>query len=88
VASTVIQSTLRSLLTTELATSGLNIEDILSKVMKSLAYLDELEPEIAGIVRGCYGKAINKALFTISAVIFVALVPVSRIRGDRTKREN
>lgn len=86
VVSTVIQQTLQSILTVELQPYDLNVQEIVDEVRKSLTYLHTLDPEIAAIVRDCYGKAMNKAFLLIFIVAFIAIIPSSRIRGGKTRR--
>lgn len=64
---TAANSALRAALTKELG-DGDNAERIARKVRQSLEFVKTLEPEIAEIVRRCYGKS-TQAAFTVGLIL-------------------
>jgi hypothetical protein len=87
VVSTVIQQGLRKALLIELQPYDLDIESIVENVRRSLDSLGELDPEIATIVRDCYGKAITRGFLAILVMACLAVIPASRIREGRKMGE-
>ncbi|KAH8898168.1 MFS multidrug transporter [Thozetella sp. PMI_491] len=88
VVSTVIQMYLRSFLVTALEPFDLDVDEIVTEVRKSLESVNDLNPEIAYIVRECYGWAMSRGFMVIFAVALCTLIPASQIRGGKTRRAN
>ncbi|KAH7014168.1 putative MFS multidrug transporter [Microdochium trichocladiopsis] len=87
VVSTIIQQGLRDLLTVELAAHGVDVDKIVDEVRHSLGNLRHLEPEIADIVRRCYGQAMNRGFLLILVAAALTFVPAAFIKGGREKRK-
>lgn len=64
---TAANSALKSALKKELG-DGKNAEDIARRVRQSLEYVKTLEPELADIVKHCYGKS-TQAAFTVGLIL-------------------
>ncbi|KAK7222700.1 hypothetical protein V2G26_010703 [Clonostachys chloroleuca] len=87
VVSTVIQQTLRDILTVELQKyDNLDVGKIVDEVRKSLESLQTLDPEIAALVRRSYGQAMNKGFLLILVVSVAAAIPALKIRGGKKRR--
>ncbi|CAG9990753.1 unnamed protein product [Clonostachys byssicola] len=87
VVSTVIQQTLRDILTVELQKyDNLDVGKIVDEVRKSLESLQTLDPEVAALVRRSYGQAMNKGFLLILVVSVAAAIPALKIRGGKKRR--
>jgi hypothetical protein len=87
VVSTVIQQTLRDILTVELQKyDNLDVGKIVDEVRKSLESLQTLDPEIAALVRRSYGQAMNKGFLLILVVSVAAAIPALKIQGGKKRR--
>ncbi|KAJ5579663.1 uncharacterized protein N7459_005648 [Penicillium hispanicum] len=69
---TVVQQLLRERLRTDLHDSK-DIDHIVSGVRQSLDFIKSLDPEIAKIVRSCYGWSTNKGFGFMVIIVFFAL---------------
>ncbi|KAL4885869.1 hypothetical protein BJY04DRAFT_205151 [Aspergillus karnatakaensis] len=78
--STVVQQVLRAQLRFALRDSK-DIDKIVSGVRQSLDFIKTLDPEVATIVRDCYGWATNKGFAFLIGVVFFAFA-VRRRRND------
>jgi hypothetical protein len=87
VTSSVIQQALRRILTVELQSFDVDVEEIVDAVRKSLDSLQTLDPEIAAIVRNCYGKAMTSGFLLILIAATVAVIPALKIRGGKLPRK-
>jgi hypothetical protein len=86
IVSTIIQQALRELLVVELLPYDVDIDEIVSEVRRSIDSLKTLDPEIAAIVRDCYGQAITRGFLFILIMAFLAIIPASMIQGGKSKR--
>ncbi|KXJ87561.1 putative MFS multidrug transporter [Microdochium bolleyi] len=89
--STVIQQGLRDLLASELGGPGRGgsadeVDKIVEEVRRSLDVLRTLDPEVARIVRSCYGAAINRGFLLVLGVAALSVVPLVFIKGGRVAR--
>ncbi|KAJ5808797.1 hypothetical protein N7474_010066 [Penicillium riverlandense] len=83
--STVVQQLLRSRLRSELHSSK-DIDQIVDGVRESLDFIKKLDPEIARIVRSCYGWSTNKGFAFMVVVVFFALFSSFFIRESKLSR--
>lgn len=83
--STVVQQLLRSRLRSELHSSK-DIDQIVDGVRESLDFIKKLDPEIARIVRSCYGWSTNKGFGFMVVVVFFALFSSFFIRESKLSR--
>ncbi|KAJ5716721.1 hypothetical protein N7493_008632 [Penicillium malachiteum] len=73
--STIVQQLLRNRLRSDLHDTGSrSIDEIVNGVRESLEYTKQLEPDIASIVRNCYGWSTNKGFGFLTIVVFFALI--------------
>lgn len=82
---TVVQQLLRDRLRSALHGSK-NIDEIVNGVRESLGYIKKLDPEVANIVRNCYGWSTNKGFALTSAVVFFALLSGFFMRETKLSR--
>lgn len=83
VVSAVIQQALHTFLTAELQRFDVDVEAIIEQATTNLNSIATLDPEVASVVRACYGAAISRSLLVIFSAALCALVPASLIRGGR-----
>ncbi|KAH8827603.1 MFS general substrate transporter [Flagelloscypha sp. PMI_526] len=84
IGSTLLQDILRSRLTEKL--HGKDIDEIITRVRESLAYLDELDPETRRIVVSSYQSALHGPFFfgigitvlSIASTLFIKRVPLEQ----------
>ncbi|CAK5279000.1 unnamed protein product [Mycena citricolor] len=79
VASTLLQNSLRSTLHKTLP-AGIDIEEIIRRVRESLAYIDELEPATAAVVRMAYERGLQVTFWFSCAAAACALVAAVFVR--------
>lgn len=87
VISSVVQQSLRKILAIELQPYNLDVEEIVDEVRKSLDSLQSLDPEVATIVRDCYGRAMNSGFLLILIAAIVAIIPAARIKGGKVSKK-
>ncbi|KIY48446.1 MFS general substrate transporter, partial [Fistulina hepatica ATCC 64428] len=80
VSSTVTQGILRGTLREKLASSGLDVDAIVSRVRESLAYLDELDAHTRSIVRSSYEDALSKTFWFLAIAATATIVTSAYIR--------
>ncbi|KAJ5634325.1 hypothetical protein N7528_002167 [Penicillium herquei] len=83
--STVVQQLLREQLRIDLHDSK-NIDEIVDGVRESLDYIKQLDPDIANIVRHCYGWSTNKGFAFLTGVVFFALLSAFFIKEAKLNR--
>ncbi|GLI77298.1 hypothetical protein PoHVEF18_005587 [Penicillium ochrochloron] len=83
--STVVQQLLRDGLREGLRDSK-NIDQIVNGVRESLDYIKKLDPDIAQIVRGCYGSSVNKGFAFMVVIVFFALFSAFFMREAKLTR--
>ncbi|KAJ5090978.1 hypothetical protein N7532_009662 [Penicillium argentinense] len=83
--STVVQQLLRERLRTSLRESK-DIDYIVNGVRESLDFIKILSPDVAEIVRGCYGWSTNKGFAFMTAVVFFALFSACFMREAKLNR--
>ncbi|KAJ5602106.1 hypothetical protein N7510_011640 [Penicillium lagena] len=83
--STVVQQLLRARLRSELHSSK-DIDQIVDGVRESLDFIKKLDPEVARIVRNCYGWSTNKGFGFMVVVVFFALFSSFFIRESKLNR--
>ncbi|KAJ5720997.1 uncharacterized protein N7483_008931 [Penicillium malachiteum] len=83
--STVVQQLLREQLRIDLHDSK-NIDEIVAGVRESLDYIKRLDPDIANIVRHCYGWSTNKGFAFLTGVVFFALFSAFFIKEAKLNR--
>ena len=83
--STVVQQLLRERLRSELHDSK-NIDEIVNGVRESLDFIKKLDPDIAQIVRNCYGWSTNKGFAFMVIIVFFALFSACFIRESKLSR--
>lgn len=88
--STVIQQGLRDMLASELSGRGGvavgDVDAIVDEVRRSLDALKTLDPEIAEIVRRCYGAAIHRGFALVLVVVVLSVIPAVFVQGGREAR--
>ncbi|KAJ5175003.1 uncharacterized protein N7482_000880 [Penicillium canariense] len=83
--STVVQQLLRERLRDGLRNSK-DIDRIVDGVRESLDFIKKLDPDIAAIVRGCYGWSVNKGFAFMVVVVFFALFSACFMREAKLSR--
>ncbi|KAJ5492551.1 hypothetical protein N7539_001297 [Penicillium diatomitis] len=83
--STVVQQLLREGLRESLRNSK-EIDQIVEGVRESLDYIKKLDPQVAHIVRGCYGSAVNTGFAFIIAIVSLALFSAFFVREAKLNR--
>ncbi|OOQ91150.1 MFS multidrug transporter [Penicillium brasilianum] len=83
--STIVQQLLREGLREGLRDSK-DIDQIVNGVRESLDYIKKLDPEIASIVRGCYGSSVNQGFAFMVVVVFFALFSAFFMREAKLTR--
>ena len=83
--STVVQQLLREDLREGLRNSK-DIDQIVEGVRESLDYIKKLDPQVANIVRGCYGSSVNKGFAFVIAVVSFALFSSFFMREAKLSR--
>ncbi|KAF7714829.1 MFS-type transporter [Penicillium ucsense] len=83
--STVVQQLLREGLRESLRNSK-EIDQIVEGVRESLDYIKKLDPQVAHIVRGCYGSAVNTGFAFIIAIVSLALFSAFFMREAKLNR--
>ena len=58
-------------------------DNIVRRVRQSLDYINELEPHMKDLVRGCYQRAINAAFGLSVVIVCLALVSAFFIRAKK-----
>lgn len=86
VVSTVVQQYLRDILRIELQAYDVDVDSIVDEVTKSLESLQFLSPEIAAIVRDCYGRSMHRGFFVIFIAAVAGAICGLWIRGGKTRR--
>ncbi|KAJ5202097.1 uncharacterized protein N7498_006760 [Penicillium cinerascens] len=81
----VVQQLLRERLRSELQDSK-DIEQIVNGVRESLDYIRGLDPDVAQIVRNCYGWSTNKGFGFMVVVVFFALFSAFFMRESKLHR--
>lgn len=83
--STVVQQLLRERLRTGLRDSK-DIDDIVNGVRESLDFIKKLDPDVARIVRSCYGWSTNKGFGFMVGIVFFALFSAFFMRESKLNR--
>ncbi|KAJ5439165.1 uncharacterized protein N7458_010163 [Penicillium daleae] len=83
--STVVQQLLREGLREGLRDSK-DIDQIVNGVRESLDYIKKLDPDLARIVRGCYGSSVNRGFAFMVVVVFFALFSAFFMREAKLTR--
>lgn len=83
--STVVQQLLREQLRVDLQDSK-NIDEIVNGVRESLDYIKRLDPDVARIVRHCYGWSTNKGFGFLTGIVFFALLSAFFIKEAKLSR--
>ncbi|KAF3387477.1 Vacuolar membrane amino acid uptake transporter fnx2 [Penicillium rolfsii] len=83
--STVVQQLLREGLREGLRDSK-DIDQIVNGVRESLDYIKKLDPDIAQIVRDCYGSSVNRGFAFMVVVVFFALFSAFFMREAKLTR--
>ncbi|CAI7590704.1 unnamed protein product [Penicillium pancosmium] len=83
--STVVQQLLRERLALKLKDSK-DIDSIVNGVRESLDYIKKLDPDVAQIVRSCYGWSTNKGFGFMVIVVFFALFSACFMREAKLSR--
>lgn len=83
--STVVQQLLREQLALRLKDSK-DIDSIVNGVRESLDYIKKLDPDVANIVRSCYGWSTNKGFGFLVAIVFLALFSACFVREAKLTR--
>jgi MFS family permease len=83
--STVVQQSLRDGLREGLRDSK-DIDQIVNGVRESLDYIKKLDPDIAQIVRDCYGSSVNKGFAFMVVIVFFALFSAFFMREAKLTR--
>ena len=83
--STVVQQLLRQGLREGLRDSK-DIDQIVNGVRESLDYIKQLDPDIAKIVRGCYGSSVNQGFAFMVVIVFFALFSAFFMREAKLSR--
>lgn len=81
----VVQQLLRERLRSDLQDSK-NIDEIVNGVRENLEYIKKLDPDIAQIVRNCYGWSTNKGFGFMVVVVFFALFSAFFMRESKLHR--
>ncbi|KAJ5377008.1 hypothetical protein N7509_013894 [Penicillium cosmopolitanum] len=83
--STIVQQLLRERLALKLKDSK-DIDSIVNGVRESLDYIKKLDPDVAQIVRSCYGWSTNKGFGFMVIVVFFALFSACFMREAKLSR--
>ncbi|KAJ5895020.1 hypothetical protein N7495_006711 [Penicillium taxi] len=83
--STVVQQLLRERLRSDLK-GNKDIDSIVNGVRQSLDFIKKLDPDVARIVRSCYGWSTNKGFAVTASVVFFALFCSLFIREQKLNR--
>ncbi|CAI7614451.1 hypothetical protein N7533_013369 [Penicillium manginii] len=83
--STVVQQLLRERLALRLKDSK-DIDSIVNGVRESLDFIKKLDPDVAQIVRSCYGWSTNKGFGFMVIVVFFALFSACFVREAKLSR--
>lgn len=83
--STVVQQLLRERLRLRLKDSK-DIDYIVNGVRESLDFIKKLDPDVAQIVRSCYGWSTNKGFGFMVVVVFFALFSACFMREAKLSR--
>ncbi|KAJ5966556.1 hypothetical protein N7481_013270 [Penicillium waksmanii] len=83
--SSVVQQLLRERLALKLKDSK-DIDSIVNGVRESLDYIKKLDPDVAQIVRSCYGWSTNKGFGFMVIVVFFALFSACFMREAKLSR--
>ncbi|KAJ5092960.1 hypothetical protein N7456_008821 [Penicillium angulare] len=83
--STIVQQLLRDRLQFSLHDNK-NIDEIVNGVRESLDFIKRLDPQVAAIVRSCYGWSTNKGFGFLTSVVFFALFSAYFIREAKLSR--
>lgn len=83
--STVVQQLLRERLRTGLRDSK-DIDEIVNGVRESLDFIKKLDPDVAMIVRSCYGWSTNKGFAFMVGIVFFALFSAFFMRESKLSR--
>lgn len=83
--STVVQQLLRKRLRVALRDSK-DVDHIVNGVRESLDFIKELDPDVAQIVRNCYGWSTNDGFGFLVIVVFFALFSAYFVREAKLNR--
>ncbi|KAJ7616526.1 member of the major facilitator superfamily [Roridomyces roridus] len=83
IGSTLLQTSLRSSLREKLTHVDLDIDEIVRRVRESLTYIDQLDPEVAAVVRAADESAVLVTMWFSAAMAGCALVSAVFIRETR-----